>query len=449
MTQTPLQPPITLDRWPHPLTTEGRETRLRPLSPATPTLAALIARERAVFNAAAPIAAVNGRVIPEADWAGVRLVGGEIVTLRARVSGGGDSDPLAVVLQIAVMAARFYIPGLPAFANLGSFGQMLVGAAVNLVGGLVVNAIAPPREAEAPGAAAQPEPVYSLSGGANRAREYAPQLLVLGRHRVFPDLGAREYTEFRGNEQYLHQLFHFGLGNLDVSDMHIGDSPLSQYESVETQWARGTKLTLVSGNVDTESGAALDSTAWVMRTTPDSTARLGIDLVGAIFKVNRETGDILGHSAGVQIEYWPEGEPLSKRSHSVTLSNNETTPYRRTLTYTLPAAGVYTVRVRRTSKPSDDEHIHDALTFAAMRSYQPDTADYAGQTRLGLRIRATGQLFGRLERLSALVKQKIPVWDGNRWTAPQASSNPRLGVPLVCARGAHQRQARGRRGSYA
>ena len=193
---------------------------------------------------------------------------------------------------------------------------------------------------------------------------------------------------------------------------------------MQTQWARGAKFTLVSGNVDTESGAALDSTAWVMRTTPDSTARLGIDLVGVLYRVDKGSGRLLRHSAGVEVEYWPEGEPLSKRSHSVTLSNNETTPYRRTLTYTLPAAGVYTVRVRRTSAPSDDEHIHDELTFAALRSYQPDPADYAGQTRLGLRIRATGQLSGRLERLSALVKQKIPVWAGGAWSAPQASSNP-------------------------
>ena len=36
-------------------------------------------------------------------------------------------------------------------------------------------------------------------------------------------------------------------------------------------------------------------------------------LVGAIFKVNRETGDILSHSVGVQIEYWPEEEDAAMR----------------------------------------------------------------------------------------------------------------------------------------
>ena len=80
--------------------------------------------------------------------------------------------------------------------------------------------------------------------------------------------------------------------------------------------------------------------------------------------------------------------------------------------------------MRRTAAPAASDRIHDQITWAALRSYQPDTDDYAGQTRLALKIRASGQLSGRLDRLSATVKQKIPVWDGARWSAPQASSNP-------------------------
>ena len=80
--------------------------------------------------------------------------------------------------------------------------------------------------------------------------------------------------------------------------------------------------------------------------------------------------------------------------------------------------------MRRTTEPSDDERTFDDLAWTALRSYQPDEADYGAQTRLGLRIRASGQLTGRLDRLSAIVRQKVPTWDGAAWTAPQPSSNP-------------------------
>ena len=64
------------------------------------------------------------------------------------------------------------------------------------------------------------------------------------------------------------------------------------------------------------------------------------------------------------------------------------------------------------------------MTWTALRAYQPDPGNYAGQTRLAVRIRASGQLSGRLEKLSALVKQKIPVWENGAWSALKPSSNP-------------------------
>ena len=80
--------------------------------------------------------------------------------------------------------------------------------------------------------------------------------------------------------------------------------------------------------------------------------------------------------------------------------------------------------MRRAADPDPSDRVHDDLAWAALRAYQIDTGDYSGQTRLGLRIRATGQLSGRLDRLSAMVRQRVPTWDGARWTAPAATSNP-------------------------
>ena len=160
------------------------------------------------------------------------------------------------------------------------------------------------------------------------------------------------------------------------------------------------------------------------RTTPADTARIGLDLTARLLRIEDRTGAYLRHTVELAIEYWPEGRPADKQSRAVTLANDETATYRRTAAYTLPAAGVWVVHARRTSEPSGEPLVHDDVAWAALRSYQADAASYPGQTRLGLRVRASGQLSGRLERLSAMVRQKVPVWESGAWSAPKASSNP-------------------------
>ena len=404
---------LTTDVWPHPLTAHGRETRAAAIAPET-TLAALIAD---TLPGLVDIdAAIDGRPVPRAAWAGTRLREGQIVTLRAVAAGGDGKNPLRIILQLALLAAVLYFPPLLASNQIV---QGLIGAAIAIVGGLIINAIAP---LETPGEAAQPDPVYSLTGGANRARPYRPQLLVLGAHRVFPDLGAAGYTEIVGDDQFLHQIFHFGLGALDVDELRIGETALGSFEEVETEWADAQgRIALVAGNVDTVAGAALDDTAFVDRVSGANTRRIGVDIVGRLFRVD-DKGKIEEQTVRLEIEWRAPGAVGGTRA--VTLAHSSQGTFRRTLSYELASAEQWTVRVRRIDAPSDDDKVYDELSWSALRSYQPDEADYAGQTRLGVRIRASGQLSGRLDRLSGLVRQRVPVWDGFAWTAPAPSSNP-------------------------
>ena len=46
------------------------------------------------------------------------------------------------------------------------------------------------------------------------------------------------------------------------------------------------------------------------------------------------------------------------------------------------------------------------------------------QHGLGLRIRAGPQLSGRIDRLSCLLRQKVPIWQNGAWSAGLPSSNP-------------------------
>ena len=109
---------------------------------------------------------------------------------------------------------------------------------------------------------------------------------MLGAHRVFPDLGAAEYAEIAGGDHYLHQIFNFGLGALEIDDLRIGETPLDAYDEVETEWgdAQG-RIALVAGNVESAAGAALEDTAFIERTAAAGTHCIGLDLTGRLFRV--------------------------------------------------------------------------------------------------------------------------------------------------------------------
>ena len=451
--------PVTTDLWPHGLTAAGRAMRLCTV-PEGATLADLIAREWPIgIGMGGPIAAlhegavaafVDGRPVARAEWQTTPLAGGEIVTLRTLLAGGGGGgegkNPLATVFQVALLIAAIYVPPL---LGLNAFWTAAATAAIVVGGTLVINALFPPRLPDQPRAAGAPEvqPVYTLAGGANRARPYEPLLLVLGEHRVFPDLAGAAYTEFAGGEQHLHQIFHFGLGALEIDELRIGDTPLGSFDEVERDWGDAAgRIRLVAGNVDSEAGAALEDARWHARTTAPGTRRIGIDLSARIFRVfdkgdggrpagllgaavstavlearARENNGLVTHAVALEIEI--EAGDGTLRRDRVTLSGRTPDLIRRTLSYDV-TPGTYTVRVRRSAAQSGSARITDDVAWSALRSYQADGAGYAGQTRLGLRIRASGQLSGRLDRLSAIVRQKVPTWDGAAWTAPQVTSNP-------------------------
>ncbi len=414
-------PAVTADVWPHPITAEGHETRWVPVAPGT-TVAQLLHAE---LRAADPdsVVLVDGQFLDREDWHRTPLRDGAIVTVRAAAA---DGDFFRSVLQIAVIAASVFVPGALGLSGLAAAG---VSAGISIAGGLIVNAIAPIRppdlSAGGAGGAVQADPVFSLVGGTNRARLYEPLPLLLGQHRVFPDLAAKEYVEFEGDDQYLFGIYHFGYGDLDLDHLHIGPTPAGTLSDLQTE--RGNALgqvTLVAGNVDTEAGAVLTDTNAVARNTGADTDRIAVDLSARLFQINEDTGDYEAHSVTVQIQWEKPGTAAQARN--VTLTNDSQTLLRRTVNIDLGSKGTWTVRVLRTTAPDDDnDYIHDAVEFAALRSYQADEGNYTGQNRFAVKVRASGQLSGRLNRLSAMAWQKIPVPAGSVWgSANVRTSNP-------------------------
>lgn len=444
--------PVTVDCWPHPVTTEGRVVRIEPLPPdGSLTLRELIARHWSLPPDLA-VAHVDGCRIERDEWPGLRLRPGQIVRLSARVRGGGDSNPLAVVLQIAVAAVALWAPGAAAAAwGWGTvtaaggltFKGALLSAGIMLGGNLLINAIFPPPKPAALPPGGSPEPVYSLSGGRNRLRLYEPLLLVLGKHRLHPDLATQPYTRYLDDDQVLYQVFHAGIGapgELVFSDWRIGDTPITSYTGVTGPTLLEGTASSFRSDVDTIQGGTLegrdpdadplpdygsDQPPWVTRVSSDNTDFLALDLTGSIFRVDGR-GGIVEHTVEVEVKIWAVGsdEPDEPNVSVGPLIHGKSSPFRRTVGHSPGSRGQWNVKVRRKADPSDDDKVHDDVEWAALKSYQPESGTYTNQVRAELQITATGQLHGTLDRLSAEVSRRVPVFDGAAWGGRAVSSNP-------------------------
>ena len=278
---------------PHPILPQiNRQIIHTPFIPGE-NLLAYLSRLRLYFGSQPVVLAINNNtIIPRSDWSCVYLEPGDIITVRAQMHGGdGESNPLNVILSIVVL---IYAPQFA--ASLG------VSSTLVTVGGLLlVNAIAPHPDPVDPDTNDQ-SPNYSLSGGQNRARLNGPMSLVLGTHRVYPDLGAREFTENRGNDQYLYLVFHYGLSELNLSNHRIGDTPLSAYDDTGTEES-GTDgvLTLFPGNVDSLAGDTLELAAgWTTRTSSVDATALKVDISGLLFRFGKRGLEQLRATIGIE-----------------------------------------------------------------------------------------------------------------------------------------------------
>ncbi|WP_170563009.1 host specificity factor TipJ family phage tail protein [Ruegeria atlantica] len=425
---------VLADLWPHPLTAEGRVPQISlPVEPGMTVMQALgqIWPER---GAAPVIVSLDGVTLPEAAWALTPVAPGQRLTLRAALQGG-DSDPLVAVLTIvtAIVTAGVSsgiaagkIGGFAAGSGAATWAGAAAGAAISFTGGLIINALVPARDPDGLNAGAPVRTDYSLTGGSNRARPYEPLLLLLGRHRVFPDLGARPWTEFEGDDQWLNMMLHFGLGNpqFTVEDLRIGDQPLSSFPGAIATILRGSDPAWPA-NVDTVQGADLKDTRSVIRRTSAGTHRIDLDFVGRLFGINRESGDSYHAPGFVEIAWRRVGvrEGWTRRRVRLQSSGSPRDAIRRTIRIDLATTAQWELRVRRAHPPSTADNRVDEISWTALRSFQPDTADYAGQTRVRLRLPASAQASGQLPAVHVIAHQPFPAGPTRRHR-PRATSNP-------------------------
>ncbi|MDE1151415.1 MAG: host specificity factor TipJ family phage tail protein [Micavibrio sp.] len=195
-------------------------------------------------------------------------------------------------------------------------------------------------------------------------------------------------------------------------------------------------LSIVKG---VEAQAQRDDTVPVAPTVPD-----GQTLLATLLRESDEAGALSAAAitdgraadlAGIRIETVDDFAVTASAGHiavaagglqfpGIEITGKQTAALRETLTFKVPK-GQYDVRLRRiTADAEDDDKLFDETSWTALRSIRyAAPVTMPGLAVTALRIKATDQLTGVIDRFNGVVTSILPDWDGADWVA-QETSNP-------------------------
>lgn len=388
---------------------------------------------------------LDDRFIERAYWERVRPKPGHVVTVRVIPSGGGGGgggkDTLGVLLTIAAVL----VPPVGVYLALTEYAGLNPGLAGTLVFGyggafanLIHNALIPPPSPNLTPIAGstsnsnqQESNTYALTGSSNQLLPYGVIPRVLGRHKIFPPLAAKSYTELVGDDQFYRLLFTCGYGPLALSDFQIGTTPLAQFTGVETEVRQGypgdAALTLFSNTIleDALSIALTAANGWQVRQSRADANELSVDITchqGLIeFK---DDGSQAARTVAVDVGYQLVGAGSWTAAGTISVTATKSSQVRRGLRWTVGVAGTYAIRLRRTTADSTDVKIRDQVYWTTLRTIiSVAPVSKTGLALVAMRIKATDQLNGVVDQFNCIAQSILPDWNGSSWVE-QTTNNP-------------------------
>lgn len=141
-------------------------------------------------------------------------------------------------------------------------------------------------------------------------------------------------------------------------------------------------------------------------------------LVGSAFQAS---GDFLPGTSGLANRISIAAGGISYTALDIT--GRQAAALRTCVRFKVPR-GQYDVRVRRLTADDTTGNVFDETVWTALRSHRNENpVRMPGLAMTALRIRASDQLNGVIERFNGVVSSILPDWTGSTWT-PQVTSNP-------------------------
>lgn len=396
------------------------------------------------------ICVLNGRPLMRQDWGRYRLRKKDRLAFMSKPLGGGSAQGKQIaglVAMIALVALAPYVAGPMAAAFFGgsAIAQSVIGAAFVAGGAFAINTLIAPK---AGGQDDDPGQIYSFGTQSNSARVLQTIPVSYGRVKRAPDYAAVPWSEFIGNEQFLHIVLVDGLGKYERHQILVDDTVLwdsgtginSEFSGVSIDFYEpGEEITSFPLNVATAaevSGQELpDDLEWVggfIANAAGTTARhLAIDIVfpGGLYQVN-SSGKLSPVFVPVTAQYRPVndlGAPTGAGSWTVLFTQvfgGQTKKPKRFSRKVAVSAGRYEVRLRRNNDASTDSNIVDGVAWAGLRAYLTGPQSFPGVSVTAITMRATQQLTSAAaQRMSVISTRILPVWNGSAWVE-QATRSP-------------------------
>lgn len=390
--------------------------------------------------------------IEERLWPRIRPKPGTSFFMRLEL-GGDDSNKdiwRAIIVIVATVIGGIY----------GGFQGAQMGFSIGMT---LANVLIPPAKPKPPPLTfdQQPgNPYAALTGLRNQFAPYAPIPRVIGQRRMYPMIAARPYTEMQGSTQYLRMLLLVGYGPLDISDIRIGNTPISAFAGAEVEvregWDTDAPVSLYTRQIQEESLSVLLSDAVPnIRATEPGTEEVSLDIVfpkgltsydangtritrRVTFSVDWSANGGSSWSPAQWIDPAPApGDSLRVTSITGQLAASAASAAAEVISGRFKvvgnAAGSYQVRVIRTTAAGGANDI-DTAYWAVLRSIKADyPIDMPGLALIALRLKATEQLNGTPDIVNCVAHSYLPVHDGTNWSY-QLSRNPAWGYADVLRR---------------
>lgn len=365
--------------------------------------------------------------------------------------GGGGKGILGAILTVAVIIAAVVLAAPTGGASLwlaGATGMsattagLVIGAGVSMLGMMAIQALIPPPSVNTGdigsyGGAAS-SPTYSISGQSNAGRKYSPVTRVYGRHRVFPNLAANPIIENYNTTSRISALYDFGLGDLDITDVRIGDSPATNF-SPELVWHKDSLVKnchFVTRRVgyDQFSYAATYNNTITLQTKPE-TVNFVVDLSFPRGAGNYDNnGNPQSWGVDYNIYYRKVGDPnwivfpgsgaLFGGTHHY--GGASTKPFVISLASPDLPAAQYEFQLTRIQPDDSSSRIITAATITMIKSFQDGTVVNLDKnhTMLEMRLVASDKISGVVQNLSAVATSVLrTTTDGTTFTN-KATRNP-------------------------
>lgn len=312
-------PTVDVSVRPHPL----RADLVRGVMPAGATLAEMGA-------GGCVTAWVNGEKVDDLNH---RPVAGDHVLLHVVAAGrGGQKDGLFIIASLALAAATYgastwatgaaMSAGAVTAAGAPTAGALIAGAsagaAVSIVGSLVLNQLIPPPSQNFDSGGAF-QPFRGITGTGNRIAPYEPVPKICGVDRVFPPYASLPVPVSVGGQQDFIGLYCVGYRNVNIDEetFKLGETPLANFAGAEYRiwdYMRDENLEEVfpiGAVTDSTQGALHEHPSVIERTTPAGATRVEVEVGGGpIGWFSTGTGgkyDGKVMVVGFTVEYRPAG----------------------------------------------------------------------------------------------------------------------------------------------